>query len=113
MLPEQLPPQSRLSGTAMPGTARPLRVSERGDRAACQVRRAKQLPSPAMPARHPDGNVACASTARLPGACLLDFAYPRPQLQRAEWISLNGPWRFRYDDERRFSMPSEIFDWPM
>jgi hypothetical protein len=43
----------------------------------------------------------------------LDFAYPRPQLQRPDWISLNGTWRFRYDDERAFSMPSEIHDWPL
>jgi hypothetical protein len=43
----------------------------------------------------------------------LDFGYPRPQLQRPEWISLNGTWRFRYDDERVFSLPSEIHDWPL
>jgi hypothetical protein len=43
----------------------------------------------------------------------LDFAYPRPQLRRADWISLNGTWRFRYDDERRFSLPTEIHEWPL
>ncbi|TVX94804.1 glycoside hydrolase family 2 protein [Cohnella terricola] len=26
--------------------------------------------------------------------------YPRPQLQRREWISLNGDWEFAYDDDR-------------
>ena len=43
----------------------------------------------------------------------MDFAYPRPLLQRAEWISLNGTWRFRYDDGREFSKPSEIHGWPL
>ena len=43
----------------------------------------------------------------------MDFAYPRPLLQRAEWISLNGTWRFRYDDTREFSKPAEIHDWPL
>ena len=28
-----------------------------------------------------------------------EFEYPRPQLVRRNWTSLNGPWRFRYDDE--------------
>lgn len=28
--------------------------------------------------------------------------YPRPQLRRAEWTSLDGPWRFALDDDRRF-----------
>ena len=53
-----------------------------------------------------------ASTNKTEGD-LLDFAYPRPQLQRSDWISLNGTWRFRYDDERRFSQPGEIHDWPL
>lgn len=26
--------------------------------------------------------------------------YPRPQLQRREWLSLNGEWEFAYDDSR-------------
>ncbi len=43
----------------------------------------------------------------------LDFAYPRPQRQHPDWISLNGNWRFRYDDERAFSMPSQIHAWPL
>ena len=25
----------------------------------------------------------------------------RPQLRRAEWTSLNGPWRFAFDDDGR------------
>lgn len=43
----------------------------------------------------------------------MHFAYPRPQLVRPEWTSLNGVWRFRYDEERRFSQPSDIEEWPM
>jgi beta-galactosidase/beta-glucuronidase len=39
--------------------------------------------------------------------------YPRPQLQRPSWTSLDGPWRFLYDDERRYRHPSEIADWPL
>ena len=41
------------------------------------------------------------------------FGYPRPQLQRRDWASLNGPWRFAFDDERRYSHPWEVRDWPL
>lgn len=30
-----------------------------------------------------------------------DGAYPRPQLVRAAWTSLDGPWQFAFDDEDR------------
>jgi hypothetical protein len=43
----------------------------------------------------------------------LEFAYPRPQLQRPDWASLNGPWRFCYDDGREFTVPGQIKHWPM
>lgn len=39
--------------------------------------------------------------------------YPRPQLRRAEWLNLNGPWRFAFDDEVRFRLPSDIERWPL
>src|SRR6476661_2180167 len=42
----------------------------------------------------------------------LDFGYPRPQLQRANWTCLNGSWRFRYDDEMTFTRPQDIDRWP-
>ena len=42
----------------------------------------------------------------------LDFGYPRPQLQRANWTCLNGPWRFRYDDDLAFTRPQDIDHWP-
>ena len=25
--------------------------------------------------------------------------YPRPQFERAEWLNLNGPWEFEFDDQ--------------
>jgi beta-galactosidase/beta-glucuronidase len=43
----------------------------------------------------------------------LETGYPRPQLQRPQWLSLNGAWRFRYDDERRCADPADIEDWPL
>ena len=42
----------------------------------------------------------------------MDFAYPRPQLQRAQWTSLNGAWRFRYDDRAELRAPASIDHWP-
>jgi beta-galactosidase/beta-glucuronidase len=42
----------------------------------------------------------------------LNDPYPRPQLVRPHWQSLNGRWRFRFDDERRYRRPWDIKDWP-
>lgn len=39
-------------------------------------------------------------------------AYPRPQLVREQWQSLDGPWRFFFDDERRYRRPWDISEWP-
>ena len=41
------------------------------------------------------------------------YAYPRPQLVRKQWMPLNGPWRFQFDNELKFRHPTEISDWPM
>jgi beta-galactosidase/beta-glucuronidase len=38
--------------------------------------------------------------------------YPRPQLQRSHWMSLDGPWRFLFEEGRRFRRPWDIEDWP-
>ena len=38
-------------------------------------------------------------------------AHPNPQLQRQRWTSLDGPWRFLYDDERQLLDPSQITRW--
>ena len=43
----------------------------------------------------------------------MDVDYPRPQMQRSDWMSLNGPWRFGFDDERAFTHPSAIERWPL
>ena len=37
---------------------------------------------------------------------------PHPQIERAEWGSLNGPWRFCYDDERVHNHPTTLVEWP-
>ncbi|MBW4577132.1 MAG: glycoside hydrolase family 2 [Aphanothece sp. CMT-3BRIN-NPC111] len=38
-------------------------------------------------------------------------AYPRPQLQRSNWKSLNGLWKFAFDDEGRCVRPGDIDEW--
>lgn len=40
-----------------------------------------------------------------------DLAYPRPQLQRSQWTSLNGTWKFSFDDEGQYTRPSDISNW--
>ncbi len=35
-------------------------------------------------------------------------AYPRPQLERADWQSLNGTWDFAIDHHANFSLPSQV-----
>jgi beta-galactosidase/beta-glucuronidase len=37
--------------------------------------------------------------------------YPRPQLRRKSWCSLNGPWKFCWDDELRYTHPQQIQQW--
>jgi beta-galactosidase/beta-glucuronidase len=39
------------------------------------------------------------------------FAYPRPQLVREQWTSLNGEWQFACDDERRYRSARDTIDW--
>ncbi len=34
--------------------------------------------------------------------------YPRPQLQRDRWLSLNGPWDFAFDREAVWTRPSDV-----
>jgi beta-galactosidase/beta-glucuronidase len=36
------------------------------------------------------------------------LGYPRPQLVRGEWTSLNGPWQFALDREARWRTPPEV-----
>jgi beta-galactosidase/beta-glucuronidase len=39
--------------------------------------------------------------------------YPRPQLQRAQWTSLNGTWRFCFDDADSLGCPADVKKWPL
>ena len=39
--------------------------------------------------------------------------YPRPQLERERWTSLNGPWSFAFDNDRRYDQPADVTSWPM
>jgi len=39
------------------------------------------------------------------------FAYPRPQLVRENWLSLNGKWKFAFDDENQFENFSDEIPW--
>ncbi|MCU6499158.1 glycoside hydrolase family 2 [Rugamonas sp. A1-17] len=41
------------------------------------------------------------------------FEYPRPQLVRDAWQSLNGAWEFTYDDLRRYSQAADDIEWPL
>jgi beta-galactosidase/beta-glucuronidase len=41
-----------------------------------------------------------------------ETAYPRPQLQRSNWKSLNGSWKFTFDDHGQWIQPDEIAEWP-
>ncbi len=43
---------------------------------------------------------------------MTEMAYPRPQLERPQWVSLNGKWKFFFDPEQRFRQPSELTEWP-
>jgi beta-galactosidase/beta-glucuronidase len=42
---------------------------------------------------------------------LPDAAYPRPQLRRSHWLSLNGRWKFSFDDEGKYRQPIDITYW--
>ncbi len=39
---------------------------------------------------------------------VISHAYPRPQLERQEWTSLNGKWDFAFDREARYTFPGQI-----
>jgi hypothetical protein len=41
------------------------------------------------------------------------MSYPRPQMQRANWRSLNGKWRFIFDDAMGYGLPADVKEWPL
>lgn len=47
----------------------------------------------------------------LDASVLPDMAYPRPQLRRSNWLCLNGPWKFAFDDEGHYRQPSDVSHW--
>src|SRR4051812_47081851 len=44
---------------------------------------------------------------------MIDPAYPRPMMVRSHWKSLNGTWRFAFDNDGVLERPREIDHWPM
>src|SRR6187399_2483281 len=40
-----------------------------------------------------------------------DLSYPRPQLRRSQWQSLDGPWRFSFDDTLAWRIPEDVTQW--
>ncbi len=40
-----------------------------------------------------------------------DLSYPRPQLRREQWHSLDGPWRFAFDDDMAWRIPADVPRW--
>ncbi len=42
---------------------------------------------------------------------MVDTAYPRPQLVREHWQSLNGAWKFTFDNDNRYKHPSDSIEW--
>jgi beta-galactosidase/beta-glucuronidase len=50
-------------------------------------------------------------TGNLPILRLAETAYPRPQLQRDNWLSLNGSWKFAFDNQEQWVQPSDIAEW--
>lgn len=48
----------------------------------------------------------------LPLASAQDGSHPRPQLLRARWVDLSGPWRFTFDDDDRGLRERWWQSWP-
>ncbi|HYC42396.1 MAG TPA: glycoside hydrolase family 2 TIM barrel-domain containing protein [Noviherbaspirillum sp.] len=42
---------------------------------------------------------------------MAENAYPRPQLVREHWQSLNGQWKFTFDDTKKYRRPSDPIQW--
>jgi beta-galactosidase/beta-glucuronidase len=40
-----------------------------------------------------------------------DLSYPRPQLRRGAWTSLDGPWRFAFDADSAWRVPEDVAAW--
>ena len=42
---------------------------------------------------------------------MADFLYPRPQLVRKHWQSLNGAWKFSFDNDKKYRFPLDSTQW--
>ncbi len=42
-----------------------------------------------------------------------EYTYPRPQLRRKRWTSLDGPWQFAFDSEGKWGLPRHVAEWPL
>jgi beta-galactosidase/beta-glucuronidase len=42
---------------------------------------------------------------------MAETAYPRPQLVREHWQSLNGSWKFTFDNDHQYQHPSDPINW--
>jgi beta-galactosidase/beta-glucuronidase len=42
-----------------------------------------------------------------------EYTYPRPQLRRKRWTSLNGSWQFVFDPAARWRVPEQVPEWPL
>jgi beta-galactosidase/beta-glucuronidase len=42
-----------------------------------------------------------------------EYDYPRPQLRRKRWTSLNGPWRFAFDPKAQHRLPRDVPEFPL
>ena len=42
---------------------------------------------------------------------MADFLYPRPQLVRKQWQSLNGAWKFSFDNDKNYKFPLNPHEW--
>ncbi|MFC7513898.1 glycoside hydrolase family 2 protein [Herbaspirillum sp. GCM10030257] len=42
---------------------------------------------------------------------MADYPYPRPQLVREHWQPLNGQWKFTFDNDRKYTHPTDPIQW--
>src|SRR5436190_22225347 len=51
-------------------------------------------------------NGAATGKTKQPASCVHE--YPRPQLVREHWVSLNGPWDFVIDADATYRSPADV-----
>src|SRR3982750_1241061 len=48
------------------------------------------------------------TTPHPPGLDRFGRGYPRPQMVRRDWVSLNGAWDFSLDPDQRYHSPADV-----